>query len=182
MIETLEDESLNYQAAIVLADLGDERAIPALLTSLERERTRLRNSYSANPDMMFWAGYGLLGLRHPEGLPAVVEFLRPEHHEIRRRYAVDALGKFGDKGAVPFLIESLRDEDVEVRVNAIMALGRIGDEAAVPALKESLKDTSQETGRARLRHQPPMPLFKAMTVHQAALEALKQIETSPQLP
>jgi HEAT repeat protein len=179
LIETLEDESLNYQAAIVLGNLGDERAVPALLTLLEQARTR---PSSPNTDVGLWAGYGLLGLRHPEGLQAVVEFLKPGHSEVQRRHAVDTLGKFGDKGAVPFLIESLRDEDVEVRVNAIMALGRIGDKVAVPALEESLKDTSQETGRARQRYQPPMPLFKAMTVHEAALEALKQIETRPQQP
>ena len=179
LIETLQDESLYYQAAIVLADLGEERAVPALLSLLEQARTR---PSSPKTDVGLWAGYGLLGLRHPEGLHAVVEFLKPGHGEILRRHAVDALGKFGDERAVPFLIESLRDEDLEVRVNAMMALGRIGDKAAVPALKESIKDTGQEKGRARIRYQPPMPLFKAMTVSEAALEALKQIETRPQSP
>jgi HEAT repeat protein len=176
LIETLQDESLYYQAAIILGDLGDERAVPALLALLEQARDRSRNSYAPKTDMMLWAGYALMGLRHPEGLQTLVEFLNPEHNKVQRRHAVDALGKFGDRGAVPFLVEALNDEDVEVRVNAIMALGRIGDQVAVPALKESLKDTRQEKGHARQRYQPPMPLFKAMTVHEAALEALNQIE------
>jgi HEAT repeat protein len=109
-------------------------------------------------------------------LPTVVEFLRPEHGEVLRRRAVDALGKFGDKDAVSFLIKSLQDTDAEVRVNAVVALGRIGDKSAVPALKELLKNNDQAEGRARLRYEPPNPLFKLMTVHEAAMQALKQIE------
>ncbi len=180
LIETLQDESLNYQAASVLGDLGDQQAVPALLASLEQARDHSRNPSSTNTDMRLWAGFGLLGLKHPQGLATVAEFLRAEYHEVKRRHAVDALGKHGDKDAVPFLIESLHDTDVEVRVNAIMALGRIGDKAAVPALKEALKDTNQETGRARIRYEPPSPLFKPMTMQEAALQALKQIETRAQ--
>ena len=177
LIETLKDENINYQAAIVLGDLGDERAVPALLDALERARAEPRNLSSMNMSQGLWAGYALLGLRHPKGLPTVVEFLRPVYGEALRRYAVDTLGKFGEEDAVPFLINALQDTDAEVRVNAIMALGRIGDKSAVPALKELLKNNDQAEGRARLRYEPPDPLFKLMTVHKAALQALKQIET-----
>ncbi len=176
LIETLQDASLNYQAASVLGDLGDQRAVPALLASLEQAKNHPQSS-SGQSDMLLWVGVGLLGLKHPQGLATVVEYLRTERSETKRGYAVDALGKHGDKDAVPFLIEALHDTDVEVRVNAIMALGRIGDQAAVPALKESLKDTNQETGRARIKYDAPGPLFKPMTVQKAALHALKQIET-----
>jgi HEAT repeat protein len=90
------------------------------------------------------------------------------------------LGKFGEEDAVPFLIHALQDTDAEVRVNAIMALGRIGDKSAVPDLKKLLKNNDQAEGRARLRYEPPDPLFKLMTVHEAALQALKQIEINAQ--
>jgi HEAT repeat protein len=177
LIEALQDENINYQAAIVLGNLGDERAIPALLDALERARTEPRNPSSMTMDFRLWAGYALLGLRHPTGLLTVVEFLRPEYGELLRRHAVDALGQFGEKDAVPFLINALQDTDAEVRVNAIVALGRIGDKSAVPALKELLKSNDQAEGRARLRYEPPNPLFKLMTVREAAMQALKQIET-----
>jgi HEAT repeat protein len=175
LIEVLQDETLNYQAAIVLGHLGDERAIPALLAALERAQTNRKPNQSPNTDMKFYAAYGLMWLKHPRGLPAVAQCLRPERHEIQRRWAADALGEFGDKRAVPFLIKALQDKDIEVRVNAIMALGRIGDRTAVPVLKASLKDTSREKGRARLRYTPPMPFFRWMTVREAAVHALKQI-------
>jgi HEAT repeat protein len=174
LIKVLEEESINYQAAIVLGHLGDKRAIPALLSVLERAQTP-QEPYSRNTDMRFYAGYGLMWLRHPTGLLAVAQCLTPDRDYIQRRYAADALGEFGDKDAVPFLIKALKDKDVEVRVNAIMALGRIGDKAAIPALKVSLQDTSQAKGRARIEYQPPMPFFKWMTVREAASQALKQI-------
>jgi HEAT repeat protein len=177
LIEALQDENINYQAAIVLGNLGDERAIPALLDALERARTESRNPSSMTMDFRLWAGYALLGLRYPRGLLTVVEFLRPEYGEGLRRHAVDALVQFGEKDAVPFLINALQDTDAEVRVNAVVALGRIGDKSAVPALKELLKNNDQAEGRARLRYEPPNPLFKLMTVHDAAMQALKQIET-----
>jgi HEAT repeat protein len=179
LIETLQDDSINYQAASVLADLGDQRAVPALLASLEQEQNNPQGQ-SGQREMRFWAGFGLLGLKHPKGLATVVEYLRAEQPEKMRGYAVDALGKYGDKNAVPFLIESLHDTAVEVRVNAIMALGRIGDHEVVLALKEALKDTNQETGRARISYGLTAPLFKPMTVQEAAREALKQIETRAQ--
>src|SRR5262249_17188988 len=77
LIEALQDENINYQAAIVLGNLGDERAVPALLATLEQVRTDPRNPASTNTFLRLWAGYALLGLRHPKGLPTVVEFLSP---------------------------------------------------------------------------------------------------------
>jgi HEAT repeat protein len=176
LIEALQDETINYQAAIVLGNLGDKRAVPALLASLEQTRTVTQSPSSLN--MRLWTGYALLGLRHPEGLPAVVEFLKPRRSEGLRRHAVDALGKFGGKDSVPYLIESLKDTDAELRVNAAMALGRISDKSAVCALRELLKNNDQAEGRARLKYGPPAPLFKLMTVHEAVTEALKQLERS----
>ena len=62
-----------------------------------------------------------------------------------RANAVEALGRIGED-AVPALIQTLRDQDVEgfVRENAAEALGSIGKDAkdAVPALIQALKDES----------------------------------------
>ncbi|MCM8854400.1 MAG: HEAT repeat domain-containing protein [Candidatus Thiodiazotropha sp.] len=65
--------------------------------------------------------------------------------EADRCYAARTLGVLRSNIAVPFLIERLKDEDVDVCIDAAEALGRIGDEAAVPALTDSLQnDTSGE--------------------------------------
>ena len=125
LIEALQDESINYQAAIVLAHLGDERAVPALLAALEQAKGI--QPKSVNSDMRLWAGYGLLGLKHPTGLRTLVEFLRSAHDgelgrpchgdatsqrlaaqaaSWQRRVAAEALSEFGGRDAVPFLIEA----------------------------------------------------------------------------
>ena len=56
------------------------------------------------------------------------------------------IGKPG-KGVVLALIEALRDEHVDVRVNATKALGEIGEpaKAAVAALTETLNDPNRTT-------------------------------------
>ena len=60
--------------------------------------------------------------------------------EADRCYAARALGSAGDPAAVPPLLERLRDEDIDVCVDAAEALGRIGSAEAVPALVESLSN------------------------------------------
>jgi HEAT repeat protein len=71
--------------------------------------------------MRLWAGIGLLGLKHPQGLATLVEILGTEHQETKRRHAVDALGKYGERDVVPFLIQSLGDPDVEEAGEADLA-------------------------------------------------------------
>ncbi len=62
--------------------------------------------------------------------------------EVDRCYAARALGIMGDKEAVEALIESLRDEDIDVCVDAVEALGRIGDISATSSIIESLENDS----------------------------------------
>ena len=200
LIEALQDGAINYQTAIVLAHLGDARAVPALLATLERAKNV--RSKSCQSDMRLYAAYGLLGLRHPAGLRTLMEFVKGKHDgELRRpdasdaasqrahaeaaswqrQFAAEALAEFGGRDAVPALIEAARhDKDVGVRVDATVALGNIGDEAAAPALRALLGDDSAETGRARLRYDPP--LFKQMTVREAASQAIEQMKRKIRSP
>ncbi len=62
--------------------------------------------------------------------------------EVDRCYAARALGIMGDKKAVEPLINSLRDEDIDVCVDAVEALGRIGDVTAAASIIESLENDS----------------------------------------
>jgi len=52
-----------------------------------------------------------------------------------RYEATKASGAFGDRRAVPRLIERLGDEDREIQLAAIGALGQIGGSASVNILK-----------------------------------------------
>ncbi|MCK5878036.1 MAG: HEAT repeat domain-containing protein [Candidatus Marithrix sp.] len=58
--------------------------------------------------------------------------------EVDRCYAAKTLGKLKAKQAVPTLIKCLRDEDVDVVIDAVEALGNIADPTIIPTLLESL--------------------------------------------
>ena len=60
--------------------------------------------------------------------------------EADRCYASRALGTFKDAAAVDKLVECLRDEDLDVAIDAAEALGKIGSDKALPALLESLQN------------------------------------------
>jgi len=58
-----------------------------------------------------------------------------------RRYLAVAIGRVGEKRAVPSLIEGLEDSDTENQIYTLSALGFIGDNSAVPAVVKQLKHT-----------------------------------------
>lgn len=60
--------------------------------------------------------------------------------EVDRCYAARALGVLGDQSAIEPLVERLRDEDIDVCVDAATALGNIGAKDAIPSLIESLEN------------------------------------------
>ncbi|MCK5118511.1 MAG: HEAT repeat domain-containing protein, partial [Candidatus Latescibacteria bacterium] len=66
-----------------------------------------------------------------------------------RYVAVQLLGSLEDREAVPFLIESLKDEHRPIRKKAAQSLGMLGDERAIGPLKELVKQgTAEERGAA----------------------------------
>ena len=64
-----------------------------------------------------------------------------------RREAVEALGRLGEKEAVPALASVLRDADDMVRAGAIAALAQIGDERALRPLVPLLGDDRFADGK-----------------------------------
>lgn len=60
-----------------------------------------------------------------------------------RFYVARDLRKFG-RSAVPFLIDTLKDPDEDMRRDAAWMLGNIGDERAIHPLTEALKDPDEE--------------------------------------
>ncbi len=76
-------------------------------------------------------------IQQTETVTALTDWLR-KGDEADRCYTARALGLLGDPTGVEPLIERLRDEDIDVSIDAALALGAIGDPRAVPALLESL--------------------------------------------
>ena len=59
-----------------------------------------------------------------------------------------ALGRLGERRALPELAEVLNSEHLLIRLAAIYALGRLGDPAAVPFLADALYDRDRLVVRA----------------------------------
>ncbi|MCP3662129.1 MAG: hypothetical protein GY696_06475 [Gammaproteobacteria bacterium] len=72
-------------------------------------------------------------------IQALCELLE-QGDEVDRCYSAKALSSFGDQSAIDALIPRLKDEDIDVCVDAAVALGSIGDTRAAPALIESLEN------------------------------------------
>ena len=159
LIEALQDRLVNYKAAIVLGKLGDRRAVPPLKEMLKSDR----------PNERLWAGYALGKLGDPVGVPTVAAFLK-DPQWTQRRHAAESLAEFADRRAVAPLIEALKDGQPEVRVSTARALGRIADGSAIAALEALLKDDAVTASG------PPT------AVRDAAAEAIRQIRAAAESP
>jgi len=134
LIQATKDPTINYRAAISLGEIGDKSAIPAL--------RKMAKDYSPDRFRWLWAGYGLAALGETEGFEMLTEVITSDSDWSDRRHAVEALGEIGHPRAVPTLVKALKEgKHANVRVSAARALGSIGDPAALPALTEALSDT-----------------------------------------
>src|SRR5262245_14803133 len=99
-------------------------------------------------------------------VPQFIEIaLDQEEHHVTRSWAIDGLGKLGDRRAVPALIELLDDDDPHNRMVAALSLGRIGDEAALGPMA---------TAKARASWRRRMALRKAMRIIRRAQRRQRQ--------
>lgn len=111
-----------------LGRLGDDRALPVLVGSLHDRDMQVCQE----------AAYALARFNSPAAYEALLAALTRRHTREDwqiRRFAAQALGKLGDRRAVPALVAALRDESDLVRPTAAEALGELGDRQAVTALK-----------------------------------------------
>jgi len=92
------------------------------------------------PAFIRWSAAQSLGDLHAgRAVTALVVALGDQDDAVRAQ-AAEALGKIGDRYAVPPLIACLRDlnRDKNVRIYAALALGQLGDALAVEPLKAAL--------------------------------------------
>lgn len=80
---------------------------------------------------------------NPEVTRSLLKYLA-QGNEVDRCYAAKTLGNLRIKEASTALLERIKDEDVDVCIDAINALGKIKDPAAIPALLESLEKDPDE--------------------------------------
>ncbi|MGD8239484.1 MAG: HEAT repeat domain-containing protein, partial [Armatimonadota bacterium] len=145
LIEALSDASawVREAAAQALGLIGDSRAAAPLAKALQDVDRHVRKR----------AASALILLPpSPEAFAALSEAAVNDTSSAVRRYAVEALGWFGDAAAVPTLIDALGDpESSEVRAAAARHLGDLASSKAVSALAERFKDADVDVRWAAVR-------------------------------
>jgi len=158
------DPSLEKPIAIALSQLRDERAIPHLVSllnkragALDQELLSALRRYkspsaipffeqlckSPDPEVRCLGADGLGDIGLSDSLDTLLKLLKDEYPIVRRAAAI-ALGKIGSFKATEALIEALKDNYAIVREGAARALGDIGDKRAVDALVPLLNDRNKD--------------------------------------
>jgi HEAT repeat protein len=92
---------------------------------------------------------------------------------VGRRVAVFNLGQTKDPKVIPTLIDALRDEEFQVRLNAVSALGNFQDKRAIDALLIALSDDDENI---RVRAASTLGKCQDERAIEALIDALKDEE------
>lgn len=124
---------------------------------------------------------GRFRVNEPAAVDALILALKDESDRTEeggyplRRNAARALGKLGDKRAVPVLIQCLDCSDVYVREAAAQSLEQLGDDCCVPALIKLL-----EGGIEAAQRVPGKPYL--VQPYDSILEALGSLKATIAIP
>ena len=141
LIEKLSGQGTEaMMAARSLADIGDPRAVGALLTMARAKGYSLR--------LAAITALGRLGDRR--ATDTVAAALKDDDAHMRAAGA-RALGRLGDRRALRAVMRLLDDEAPPARLAAVRALGAIGDPQAVGALAAALDSEAPEMRIASAR-------------------------------
>lgn len=143
----------------------------------------LINLSDADVSLRYYAAWwlGKFAVGHPEAVDALIMALQDEVDRTElggyplRRNAARALGKLGDRRAVPALLECLECADVYVQAAAAQSLGALGDPSCIPAMLEILSGGVDAAPLVPGRPHLARPVEAAME----ALEALQATEAVP---
>lgn len=135
LLDALEDTDLRFRAASALAQLGNKEAIPAL-------KRAFSSWFVPAFDKTQLAG-ALAVLGEAEGIAHL--FKRAGRKwTMDRPMAVELLGAVKAPGALPRLLEILKDAADPARGTAARSLGRLGDPAAEAPLGELLASSASD--------------------------------------
>jgi deoxyhypusine monooxygenase len=104
---------LRIHAVCMLADMKDERAVPALCDTLNQD---------PSPLVRHEAAFSLGQLEFKSAIPALLEAMADDESVLVRHESAVALGSIGEETARSGLIDRLRDPDEDVRLSAEVAL------------------------------------------------------------
>jgi HEAT repeat protein len=138
LIRTLQDRSIetwniHARAVDALAKIGSQRALEAVIESIE--------DAGLNQYVRGSAAMAVAKLKPKEAAEVFSRVSKDESQFVRWK-CVQALGMLGDKKGVATLIRALKDKDQYVRAASAKSLGQIKAENAVESLIDALKDES----------------------------------------
>jgi len=142
LIGMLNDEKseVRWGVAIALGEIGDSRATEPLIASLRDYDKYVRYGAAVSLQMLGWKpptdeekafflvgmqDWQLVGVLGDSAIPALTTILHDRHSMVRIK-AVEILGEIGSTGAIPVLMQSLADEDRDVRWAAVLASEKSG--------------------------------------------------------
>lgn len=138
LIEALSDANYEVQtdASSALARLGDPVAIEPLLRLLEQRDNDGRARGCAALYLTDSTLRNDLTIQQRQRLVAFLLAALVDIHESLwvRLHSAGALGRLGDKHAVPVLIGALSDKDSSIRASVARALGNVGGKDAIEQL------------------------------------------------
>jgi HEAT repeat protein len=136
------DHAVHQLATRALEQIGDQRAVEALLLVLQDKEDTGQNYWG-----MCWTAIRALGqIGDQRAVEALLRILHDRNELALHEAAIEALGQIGTPSAVDHLLEVLCDKDYSeerrfyVRAQAVEALGQIGDQRATDALLAELSD------------------------------------------
>jgi hypothetical protein len=142
LIDMLKDENseVRWGAAIALGEIGDKRAIEPLVICLRDYDKYVRYGAAFSLEMLGWTppsdeekaffcvgkqAWKEVGSMGDSAIPALTNILHDRHSSVRIK-AVEILGELKSTRAIPVLMQSLADEDSEVRWKTVLASEKSG--------------------------------------------------------
>ena len=112
--------------------------INAVISLLDDENSMVRKEVAYSIAETGWKGYEDM-LRNDEVINKLLQIVEIDKDYRVRNHAIMALGAITCPQAIPVLLKSLSDTQIEIRASAATALSKIGDKRVLPQLKEALK-------------------------------------------
>jgi hypothetical protein len=164
-----DDPGSRLNAAEVLGQLGEARAVTPLATALQDSDLKIRTAAARSIGQLAPAG--------PQAIPALIVCLEDHRDPALRVLAANALGQYGHAGraAGRYLQLALTETDSDIVAAAAIALLKIGPE---PAERSAIRDALVAHGSARaqvskflLSFAPEQPFL--IELSRAELQTLK---------
>jgi len=142
LVDAIKDNEseIRWEAAVALGEIGDSHAVEPLVYALRDPVKCVRHGAAFSLAKIGWkppnpteSAYYFIGMQEWQvvknigkpAIPALTLILKDKDNKIRTK-AIDLLGEIRDSQATPALIQSMGDENREVRWHAVLASPKCG--------------------------------------------------------